>query len=450
MQCIRSMCFFMLLLMPLSLVVSQQNSWLSTGGPYKGLAHTIATGGNGFMLAGTNSGLFRSTDYGESWSNLRTDFWNIHFQSLNTVTIAPDDFIYIIARDSTVYRSSDHGDTWISLRSALNNAPIKKLVFSNHGEIFALVDSTGILCSSDHGDTWNRMNHMLPISHMYSFAVDDSTKTMLIAADTNVYRSTDNGNSWLVTNKGLINKPSLFAFNSEGHIFAGGFGIVGIYRSTDKGDSWSPCYQVKTIQPITKDSIAIPSNILALAIDSNGTIFANRDYRIIRSTDNGNSWTEISSNLTSRRRVRVLTFAINSHNDIFAGTIFQGVVRSQDHGDHWTSVASSFGAINIKSLLINSQEHIFAGTDSGAVRSIDKAKTWMQVSQGLPALTPIRTLAINSHGNIFAGVGLYDSYRSTNHGDSWTSLGSHGTYIGINAQDTIFSGAGIEFPRVYR
>jgi photosystem II stability/assembly factor-like uncharacterized protein len=449
MQCIRILYFTLVFVLTLSIAVSQQNSWQYTGGPYKGFAHTIAFGDHGLMLAGTNTGLFRSTDDGETWSYLQIDFWNIPIPSLNMVSIAPDGMVYIITRDSTVYRSSDHGDTWISLRSALHNSPVKKLVFSGHGETFALVDSIGILYSTDHGDHWNRMNHRLPISRLYSFAVD-STKTMLIAADTNVYRSTDNGTSWMVINQGFKNKPTLFAFNSEGHIFAGGSGIVGIYRSTDKGNSWSPCYQHKIIHPITKDSVAISTNVQAVVIDSHGTIFANRDLHIIRSTDNGNNWAEISDNFKSRSIVRALTFVVNSQNDIYVGTIYQGIVRSQDHGDHWTSRDSSFGAIAIKSILVDSQKRVFAGTDNSVVRSIDNSNTWMQANRGLPTFTPIRTLAINSQGNIFAGVGQYDMYRSIDHGDSWTSLGAQGAYVGINAQNVVFSGAGIEFPRAYR
>jgi photosystem II stability/assembly factor-like uncharacterized protein len=449
MKTLHFMSFTAAVFLSLSLATSQQNSWQYTGGPYKGLAHTIATGDHGLLLAGTNTGLFRSTDYGETWNDLQLDFWNIHFPSLNTVSIAPNGFVYILARDSTVYRSSDHGDTWTSLRSALHHSPVKKLVFSSHGEVFALVDSIGILYSTDQGDNWSRMNHTLPISRIYSFAVD-STKTMLIAADTNVYRSTDNGSSWNVVNKGLLNKPNLFAFNSEGHIFAGGSGIVGIYRSTDNGNSWSPSYQLKIMHPVKKDSVVISTNVLALAIDSDGTIFANRDQRIIRSTDNGNTWEEISSNFISRTGVRVLSFALNSQNDIFAGTIFQGIVRSQDHGDHWTPRDSSFCAIAVKSIVVDSQKFVFAGTDYGVVRSMDNSNTWMQVSQGLPAFTPVRTLALNSQRTVFAGVGSYDIYRSLDKGDHWTALGPQGACFGINAQNVIFSGAGIEFTRAYR
>ena len=72
----------------------------------------------------------------------------------------------------------------------------------------------------------------------------------------------------------------------------------------------------------------------ALAINSSGDIFAGTDASgVFRSTDNGNSWTQISNGLPIG--VSVLSLAINSSGNIFAGTDGSGIFRSTDNGNNW-------------------------------------------------------------------------------------------------------------------
>ena len=113
--------------------------------------------------------------------------------------------------------------------------------------------------------------------------------------------------------------------------------------------------------------------------------------------------------------IRSLT--VNSNGHIFAGTYVGGIFRSEDNGDSWTAVNNGLTNLYMYALVINSSGHIFAGTNyGGAFKSEDNGDSWEEVNTGLMS-TNIRALAINSSGYIFAGTagnGVYCSTKPTN------------------------------------
>ena len=116
------------------------------------------------------------------------------------------------------------------------------------------------------------------------------------------------------------------------------------------------------------------------------------------------------------------SLAINSDGHIFAGTNANGVFRSTDNGDNW--VPANIGLMNdaVLSLAINnSSGHIFAGVNGGGVfRSTNNGDSWTAVNNGM-ANIPVYSFAINSSGDIFAATSS-GVFRSTNNGDNWTAV----------------------------
>lgn len=117
----------------------------------------------------------------------------------------------------------------------------------------------------------------------------------------------------------------------------------------------------------------------------------------------------------------VRSLAINNNDHIFAGTFGNGIFRSTDDGTNWTPVNSGLTDPYVWALAINSTGHIFAGTGDGVFRSTDNGENWTPVNSGLTELF-IRALAINSSGYIFAGTNV-GGFRSTDNGENWTLTG---------------------------
>jgi hypothetical protein len=104
----------------------------------------------------------------------------------------------------------------------------------------------------------------------------------------------------------------------------------------------------------------------------------------------------------------------------------------------------------VRSLAINSNGDIFAGADfingaGGVFRSVDNGESWVEVNGGVIS-TDVRALAINANGDIFAGA--YPDggvFRSTDNGESWTPIDNGLTCknvysLAINPAGDIFVG----------
>jgi photosystem II stability/assembly factor-like uncharacterized protein len=102
-----------------------------------------------------------------------------------------------------------------------------------------------------------------------------------------IFRSTDSGATWETASNGLQDGYAVFSLAAFGtNLFEGGYG--GAYLSTDQGNSW---IQVSTGLPNANFSGA--TNVTCFA--ENGTnLFAgtgNGGYGVYLSTNNGTSWT---------------------------------------------------------------------------------------------------------------------------------------------------------------
>jgi hypothetical protein len=104
--------------------------------------------------------------------------------------------------------------------------------------------------------------------------------------------------------------------------------------------------------------------------------------------------------------IYVTSFAVCGNN-IFAGTLFNGVFRSTNNGTSWSAVDSGLTSTYVQTLAI-SGTNLFAGTLHGVFQSTNNGTTWNAINSGLPFYTDIYALAILTNGkgdtNLFAGT----------------------------------------------
>ena len=197
------------------------------------------------------------------------------------------------------------------------------------------------------------------------------------------------------------------AINASGDIFAGTYGS-GIFRSSDNGESW------------TDVNIGLTNyNIIALEINYIGDVFVVNECGLFRSIDNGDNWTIVFEYSD------ILSIAINTSNDIFIGTYGSGIYCSSDNGGTWAQVTGTLPPYIIYSLSINTNGDIFAGAkDSEIFRSTDNGASWMQVYSGSGWTTFVLDITINENtGVIFVATSIHgEILRSTDNGENWSQL----------------------------
>ena len=203
-------------------------------------------------------------------------------------------------------------------------------------------------------------------------------------------------------------------------------GTIGqaIWRSPDCGDSWD---RVRT-------SIYPENDARALAVHPRQPhiVYAGTDSGIYRSEDRGASWERLDSPLNSMH-----TWALAIHpvepDTIFAGTNPSAVFRSRDGGQKWEKLsielAEECRAViipRVTALLVDPGDHrtVWAGIEvDGVRRSTDGGDTWTSIDGGL-ADPDIHDIAVTGgDGKAVLVTTPREVFSSTDGGESWHGLG---------------------------
>jgi hypothetical protein len=316
--------------------------------------------GNEFW-AGTDSGVFVSTDSGTSWTSRSSGLLNLEVQCL---TFAGT-ILFAGTRGDGIFSSTDSGTTWVSCNTGVTGLFIRDLFLSQHTLYAGMVPGNnyyqgGPVQSTDEGITWNCISPNPGVGAYNVTAFDTIGNNLLIAtAFSEVYLSKDEAKSWIRVDSGLENN-TIFGFATMGSLlFASSLG--GVFLSMDSGISWT----------IIDSEIRYPQN-----------------------------------------------FAILGSN-IFLGTEEDGVFCSMDSGKHWSQVNNGLSDTLVLSLTTIGQ-HLFAGTENGVFLSSDSARTWESVSNGLPDgvyVYHFASLGTNLFASVDGGV-----YYTNDFGANWISV----------------------------
>jgi photosystem II stability/assembly factor-like uncharacterized protein len=269
-----------------------------------------------------------------------------------SVWMSPDGIIYA-GTTNTVCKSKDKGLNWSELVTIANSAQIRCVFVDERGNVFFspwgsnVADTDcGLWRSSDKGKTWTRV---LELSKHHSvWGMDGESNNVLFVgiystADVktkdealcSVYRSIDNGLTWFSTFKDPdgrhLHDVKVDRFKNAIYAVYGDdmppFNKKAIVKSTDGGNSWS---SILTNLPQMTCLCATPTSRLFGTDDGSG--------RIYRTTDDSNTRVVLDANSG---------FVFWIRRDISTGTIFASVIRykgkarifySNDDGLSWKTL----------------------------------------------------------------------------------------------------------------
>ena len=376
-----------------------QAQWVQTSGP-GGVKINSLKNINGYYLAGTDGGLYLSTNNGANW--IKTGLTG------NVKSLASDGVNVYAGTTQGLFISTNYGTTWIQPNNqALMYSYVYSLAISG-SSIFAGISYSGVFISTDMGQTWVQSINGMPIvfglyEYPTIYSIFISQNNIYAGSNAGVFLSTNSGASWTQSYNGLTNTEVQVVGVINNNIFAGT--NSGMFVSTNNGADWASVNIGLTY-----------TNVLSLSFNGNN-IYAGTGGGVFLSTNNGTNWNQISPLLSG-------VYSLNNNGNIIdAGTLY-GIYRSTDNDINWTLLNNGFNNSffnTVFSLAINGN-NIFAGTDGGAYISTDDGINWIQINNGLTN-SNVRSLIINQK-YIFAGTdnGIF---LSTNDGISWNQVGAN-------------------------
>ena len=364
------------------------------------------------LFVATSSGVFRSTDDGESWTTTNTGLTD---SNITTLTPSAGD-LYAGTQSAWVFRSTNEGTSWTAAASGKMSQKVSCIIELG-GYLFAGTSGLGVFVTTNHGTSWTQTSVGLPYSN--GIALVNCGKNLL--ANSCMSLSIDSGASWTPLNAGMnvINTASMGPTVIAGTDH-------GVYITTDDGMSWCE---------------AGLNNSSVPAITVLGTcIFAGNSSGIFLSTNNGVSWENVGLTDTSVSALAV------SGTALFAGTTSGGIFRSVNNGTTWIRVdtdsthppvisfavngANLFAVMKypkifpppkgLPNYVVNQFEQLFGSVDpiEGIYLSTDDGVTWTYTG---PFSIKVNSLLANG-GYLFAGTDGHGVLLSSNSGASWETM----------------------------
>ncbi len=289
--------------------------------------------------------------------------------------------------------------------------------------------------SIDNGTSWeNETCSFFTPSNLLGITYANNT-FVAVGDSGKIVKSTNNASSW-----GVYNAGTDYQFN--GIAFGGStFNVVGAngypYRSDNNGSSWSrvtPTASWATLSP-NGYSYYYNRNLYGVAF-GNSTFVAVGDYgKIVRSTDNGASWSHVTSgkyegsgaySLYGTNYLRGVTFG----NNTFVAVGYTGkIIRSTNDGSSWDNV-TAVNSDNLYGVTFGNGTFVAVGQSGTIIKSTNNGASWSSSSSGGKTLN-----GVTFGNNIFMAVGedgrivksTADGVTSTDDGSNWSSLNSRTT-----------------------
>jgi photosystem II stability/assembly factor-like uncharacterized protein len=322
-------------------------------------------------------GFFKSTDGGQTWRESR-ELKEEALHSLTQSSRNPD--MLVAGTNRGLYRSLDAGETWEQLQTAstpgLINIESLAIDPRNPDVIYA---GTWYLPykTTDGGRTWaNIKNGIIDDSDIFAIDIDPRNPDHVIAsACSGIYETDNAGGSWRKVQgipsqsrrtRAILQHPSL-----SGIVFAGT--TEGFWRSTNGGDSW----MLTTSKQLEINSIAVhPSNPQTVYIGTN-------NYGVMVSRDGGKTFAPTNGGYSGRFAYSIVpdrekpgrVYATTINTTTGGGFFF----ISNDSGQTWQPSMRNMPNILISYSILQDERDgniIYLGTNHGVYRSLDRGASW--------------------------------------------------------------------------
>lgn len=327
-----------------------------------------------------------------------------------------------------IYKSTNSGGKW-KKTALLNQDGYDIAIDPKKSSTLYVLSQNAILKSANSGKTWEQLRLPSQARSNYGRIAIHPNNTNIIYVGGQytyntqqwddcmaVFKTTDGGKNW--TTKKLNTGSdwgSTYALaidpNNPNTLYAGGRYYKSkyyykLYKSTNGGNSWSDI------------SGGIQSTPMDIAIHPNNSskVYVGTSWGIYRSSNGGNSWNKNNGYAYSDS----IAFDPTNANTIYSG-YQKRVYKSTDGGINWNLYDSGLGGYNNR--LIASGNKLFFTSSAGIFVSTNKGVSWKASHKGIKAVKVVAiSLSQKQNKTMYcegAGSGFY---KSTKYGKGWKKM----------------------------
>lgn len=402
--------------------------------------HDLAYAPSGKRFLATDGGLYSCTGslFNTTWIDEEfipcTQFYRVAYNPFQ-----PDNY-YGGAQDN----GTSGGNT-----STLNNWPriyggdgFQPAFHRDYDNVFYVETQNGnIQCTSDGGLSFNDATIGLDPNDAKSwdmpYIISHHNSDMLYTGTDRVYRNDGGqGTPWTPLSANLTKQlPNAFrpavvsaidesAINDQ-HLYAG-TSDGNVWRSLDNGVTWDSLQQHGLPNRYVSSVHPSPNNVNTVFVTFSGYKANDNIPHVYRSTDNGDHWTDISSNLPSLAVNDIFVMPYYNDNVLFLATE-GGVYATLDGGTNWERLGLNMPFVPVYDLELNpSTRRLMAGTfarsimtypldpllpDYAVLQSTPKpalAYSWINTSPN-PASDIVSFAGINGNANLALDIYTTDA-----------------------------------------
>ena len=403
-------------------IASDKIGWTQTNGPYGGTITALHVTPEGTLFAGTDVGIFRSTDGGETWTSankgLRVSPDNI---LPNILVLTQKGNTLYAGTNGALFYSTDSGDSWQQLTHFQRDWGISGVAIIGDTIYIGRDSQESVFFSNDNGKSWTQIDNGLTgrggprlfasgttlfaqmRRHVFRLEVGEKSWTKLAIEDPWKMEAVESDIRGFV-----VFDKVLYAATADG----------GLFRSRDMGDWWQSI-KPKTMQNFDGE-LAIVGNVV-FYIGSSSV-----DGWVFRSNDAGNSWTMYNTNLINQG---ILSVKAVSERTLYVGT-FDGIFRSTDGGESWMKINTGIINTYVENLVFFKSALYTIITGDGILKSADGGNSWVPVNDGLVASNGGKLTV--SGGKLYAATdetnystrnpSTAGIYRLAEDGNSWVPI----------------------------
>jgi photosystem II stability/assembly factor-like uncharacterized protein len=445
--------------------------WEPTGGPDGGLIEAVAVGPtdpNTLYAAGAGGAVYKSSDGGETWTpGERLAPPSCPFSAL-VIEAADANIVYAASACAGIFESPDAGATWSRASDGLDGG-VTSLIQSPHAPgLLLAAGHDGQVYRSHDGATTDRLSGSTELTEVSPKSWESISDGLpgerihsLAASGPDTY--------WATTANGRANERdgTLYRF-SAGYWSAVPFGqppdtdasnvfvdpddpatlYVGLenvrnegldaylFRSTDGGFNWTPLH-------LEGEEIENSIYVLGKGRQS-GTLYVADGGGLLSSPDGGETWDRMAlpRHIPIASHLRRIAIDPTDDNVLYLPLRGAGIARSEDGGRTWQTVNDGLSNTNISLIAPHPADpatlYVASANGGSTFKSTDHGDSWTRLNSVAPDLRAARRvnelLADPNHPDtVYQVTDAGRAFRSDDGGDTWSAAWPHFRFSAIYA-----------------